>query len=125
MLERAVGICHEADLPAYFPQIAAALGAAYTLSGRVTDAVPLLLRALEQHVAAVSFQALCSLSLKEAQMWAGHLEEAQALARGLCRKVGFWRENPKIGSRKINGLRVSTFLFSVVCDRAIRTAHST
>jgi tetratricopeptide (TPR) repeat protein len=80
VLERAVGICHEADLPAYFPQIAAALGAAYTLSGRVTDAVPLLTRALEQHVAAVSFQTLCSLSLGEAQMWAGHLEEAQALA---------------------------------------------
>jgi tetratricopeptide (TPR) repeat protein len=80
VLERAVGLCHEADLPAYFPQIAAALGAAYTLAGRVTDAVPLLTRALEQHVAAVSFRALCSLSLGEAQMWAGHLEEAQALA---------------------------------------------
>src|SRR5262249_20995281 len=39
-----------------------------------------LTRALEQHVAAVSFQALCSLSLGEAQMWAGHLEEAQAFA---------------------------------------------
>jgi len=37
---------------------------------------------------------------------------------GLCRKVGFWRQNPKIGSRKINHLRVSTFLFSVICDRA-------
>jgi transposase-like protein len=24
---------------------------------------------------------------------------------GLCRKVGFWRENPKIGFRKINSLR--------------------
>ena len=41
-LERAVGICHEADLPAYFPWMAAALGAAYTLAGRVADAVPLL-----------------------------------------------------------------------------------
>jgi Hydantoinase/oxoprolinase N-terminal region len=37
---------------------------------------------------------------------------------GLCRKVGFWRQNPKSGSRKINHLRVSTFLFSVICDRA-------
>src|SRR5262249_3436496 len=82
VLERAVGLCHEADLPAYFPQIAAALGAAYTLSGRVTDAVPLLTRALEQHVAAVSFQALCRLSLGEAQMGVGQLEEAQALAEG-------------------------------------------
>ena len=36
----------------------------------------------------------------------------------LCRKVGFWRQNPKVGSRKINYLRVSTFLFSVICDRA-------
>jgi hypothetical protein len=24
---------------------------------------------------------------------------------GLCRKVGFWRENPKVGFRKINNLR--------------------
>src|SRR5215510_6090688 len=37
---------------------------------------------------------------------------------GLCRKVGFWRPNPKIGYQKINDLRVSTFLFSVICDRA-------
>jgi hypothetical protein len=36
----------------------------------------------------------------------------------LCRKVGFWRPNPKIGYQKINDLRVSTFLFSVICDRA-------
>ena len=37
----------------------------------------------------------------------------------LCRKVGFWRQNPKIGSRQINHLQVSTFLFSVICDRAL------
>ena len=33
-----------------FPQMAAALGAAYTLSGRVADAVPLLTQAMEQSV---------------------------------------------------------------------------
>jgi hypothetical protein len=38
--------------------------------------------------------------------------------RGLCRKVAFWRQNPKISYWKINGLRASTFLFSVICDRA-------
>ena len=38
----------------------------------------------------------------------------------LCRKVAFWRQNPKIGSRKINDLGASTFLFSVMCDRALR-----
>jgi class 3 adenylate cyclase/tetratricopeptide (TPR) repeat protein len=81
-LEQAVGICHEADLPAYFPWMAAALGAAYTLAGRVADAVPLLTRALEQTTvtAMAGFQALCSLSLGEAQMLAGCLEEVHALA---------------------------------------------
>jgi DNA invertase Pin-like site-specific DNA recombinase len=39
-------------------------------------------------------------------------------SQGLCRKVGFWRPNPKIGSQKFKDLRVSTFLFSVICDRA-------
>jgi class 3 adenylate cyclase/tetratricopeptide (TPR) repeat protein len=42
LLARAVGICQDADLPIYFPRMAAALGAAYTLSGHVTDAVLLL-----------------------------------------------------------------------------------
>ena len=32
-LERAMGICQEADLPLFVPRIAAALGAAYTLAG--------------------------------------------------------------------------------------------
>jgi predicted ATPase len=41
-LERALGICQEADLPAWFPWMAATLGAAYTQSGRIADAVPLL-----------------------------------------------------------------------------------
>ena len=44
-LERAMGICQEADLPARFPWMAAALGAAYTLAGRIADAVPLLTQA--------------------------------------------------------------------------------
>ena len=82
LLERAVGICQDADLPVFFPRIAAALGAAYTLGGRVADAVPLLTQAMEQATAMerVDTQALCSLSLGEAQLLAGRLEEAQALA---------------------------------------------
>jgi tetratricopeptide (TPR) repeat protein len=81
-LERAVGICQDADLPFYFPRVAAALGAAYTLGGRVADAVPLLTQAMEQAIATerVDFQALCSLPLGEAQLLAGHLEEAHTLA---------------------------------------------
>jgi class 3 adenylate cyclase/tetratricopeptide (TPR) repeat protein len=81
MLECAVGICHEADLPAYCPGIAAAVGAAYILGGRVADAVPLLTQAMEQTTATESvYQALCRLSLGEAQLLAGRLEEAHALA---------------------------------------------
>jgi tetratricopeptide (TPR) repeat protein len=82
LLEQAIGLCQEADLPFYFPRIAAALGAAYTLDGRVADAVPLLTQAMEQTMATgmVNFQAPCGLSLSKAYLWAGHLEEAQTLA---------------------------------------------
>jgi hypothetical protein len=37
----------------------------------------------------------------------------------LCRKIAFSRQNPKIVYRKINDLRDQTFLFSVICDRAL------
>jgi class 3 adenylate cyclase/tetratricopeptide (TPR) repeat protein len=82
LLERAVGICYEADLPVYFPGIAAALGAVYTLARRVADAVPLLTQAIEQTIAKgmVDEQVSCSISLGEAQVLAGHLEAAHTLA---------------------------------------------
>src|SRR5262249_21592383 len=47
-LERAVSLCQDADNPALFPLIAAALGVVYTLAWRLADAVPRLSRALEQ-----------------------------------------------------------------------------
>jgi len=81
-LERAMGICHEADLPVYFSWVAPALGSAYILSGHVADAVPLLTQALEQTMATEMgrYQALCRLPLGEAHLLAGRLEEAHALA---------------------------------------------
>jgi class 3 adenylate cyclase/tetratricopeptide (TPR) repeat protein len=81
-LERAVGICQDMDLPRWFPWMAAALGAAYTLDGRGADAVPLLTQATEQATAIenVNNETLCRLSLGEAQLLAGHLEAAHALA---------------------------------------------
>jgi class 3 adenylate cyclase/tetratricopeptide (TPR) repeat protein len=81
-LERAMGICQEADLPLFVPRMAAALGAAYTLSGRAADAVALLTQAMAQTAAPdmAGFQALCSLSLGEAHLLAGRLQEAHALA---------------------------------------------
>jgi tetratricopeptide (TPR) repeat protein len=81
-LERAVGICREVDLALYFPLIAVALGAAYTLLGRVAVAMPLLTQAMKEAtgMGIVEDQSLCCLSLGEAQVLAGCLEEAHALA---------------------------------------------
>jgi class 3 adenylate cyclase/tetratricopeptide (TPR) repeat protein len=84
LLERAIGICQDTDLPAYFFRLAPALGTAYALAGRVADAVALLTQTMAQTMATelVEFQALCRLSLGEAQMLADHLKEASALAEG-------------------------------------------
>jgi class 3 adenylate cyclase/tetratricopeptide (TPR) repeat protein len=82
LLERAVGISQDADLASFFPWMAAALGAAYTLGWRAADAVPLLTQAMEQTMATetVGDQTRCSLPLGEAHLVAGRLEEAHALA---------------------------------------------
>jgi class 3 adenylate cyclase/tetratricopeptide (TPR) repeat protein len=81
LLERAVGICQDADLPTYFPRMAVTLGGAYTLAERVADAVSLLTQVMAQTTATgrVNLQALGSLSLGEAHLLAGHLGEAHAL----------------------------------------------
>jgi tetratricopeptide (TPR) repeat protein len=94
LLERAVGICHDADLPAYFPAVAAALGAAYTLAGRIAEAVPLLTQALEQATAMdmIVAQALCRLALGEAQVLAGRLEDAHAVAEGALAHARAYQE---------------------------------
>src|SRR5262249_25899853 len=82
LLERTMSLCRNADLPLYFPRYAAALGAAYTLAGRVADAVPLLTQAMEQTMPMerMGFQAFCLRPLGEAYLLAGRLEEAHALA---------------------------------------------
>ena len=82
LLERAVGICQDADLPAWSLWMAATLSTAYRLAGRVTEAVPLLTQAMAQtaETGMVIDQTRCRLALGEAQLLAGHLEEAQALA---------------------------------------------
>ena len=69
-------------MPVYFAYFAEALGAAYTLAGRVAEAVPLLTRAVEQsRVLDVRVQeARCHIALGEAQLQAGRPQEAHALA---------------------------------------------
>src|SRR4029453_351761 len=42
-----------------------------------------------------------------------------------CRKVAFLRQNVKVGCQKVNNLRASTCLFSVICDRIPRFGHGT
>ncbi len=98
LLERAMGICQEADLLLFVPRVAAALGAAYILSGRVADAVVLLTPVLEQTRATdmTIFQALCHLPLGEAHLLAGHLEEAQVLAE---RTLAFTRAHRELGNQ--------------------------
>jgi hypothetical protein len=63
----------------------------------------------------------CRMQTAQSLWFLGYPDQAVAsiqAALGLCRKVAFWRQNPKMGSRKINDLGASTFLFSVICDRA-------
>ncbi len=81
-LEHAVRLCREADSPAYFPRLAAALGAAYTLAGRVADAISLLTQAWEQltAMARTHFEMVCSLPLSGAYLLDGRLVEAHTLA---------------------------------------------
>jgi tetratricopeptide (TPR) repeat protein len=81
LLERAVGICQDTHL-GRFHAMATALGAAYTLAGRLAEAVPLLTQALERTMVVniIGDQVFCRLSLGEAQLLAGRLEEAHALA---------------------------------------------
>ena len=81
LLERAMSICRDADLRAMFPGQATALGVAYSLAGRLDDAVVLLMQAMEQATAmARGNQAYYRLCLGEAQLRAGRLEEAYTLA---------------------------------------------
>ena len=46
LLERAMGLCQDAGFQLFLPLLAADLVAAYTLAGRVADAVPLLTQAI-------------------------------------------------------------------------------
>jgi DNA-binding winged helix-turn-helix (wHTH) protein/class 3 adenylate cyclase/tetratricopeptide (TPR) repeat protein len=82
-LELAMGICQDTDLPIWFPRIATTLGAAYTLGGRVADAILLLTQAMEQSVTVKRGgrpESICGLALGEAYLLASRLEEAHVLA---------------------------------------------
>jgi tetratricopeptide (TPR) repeat protein len=81
-LEQAMGICQDTDLPLFFSMMAEALGAAYTLSGQVTAALPLLTQAVERAAVTgrMGGQALRVTRLGEAYLLAGRLAKAGELA---------------------------------------------
>ena len=82
VLEKAMAMCREWKLTHWFPRMAAPLGSAYALAGRTAEALPLLTKAAEQTVAKglVAHRVSCHLALGEAQLHAGHLDTAAALA---------------------------------------------
>jgi tetratricopeptide (TPR) repeat protein len=80
VLERAVGICQEADLPFHFFLLAPDLGAAYVLCGRVDEAVRLLERVVEQAASIGRMYPFQLTTLGGAHLRAGRLEKARTLA---------------------------------------------
>jgi tetratricopeptide (TPR) repeat protein len=82
LLERAAGICEDADLPFHFSLLAPVLGAAYVRCGRVDEAVRLLERVIEQTTSSgiMGGQTPLLFTLGEAHLRAGRLEEARTLA---------------------------------------------
>jgi len=74
VLERGLRLCQAWDIPALFPTVASALGMAYALSGRVTEALPLLEQAASQ--GRKGAQAVWFARLSQAYLLAGRLEDA-------------------------------------------------
>jgi class 3 adenylate cyclase/tetratricopeptide (TPR) repeat protein len=82
VLERGLDLCRVFNIQLWFPETAAALGCAYALAGRVTEALPLLEQA-EQSGAAMGQMGGHALRvgyLSEAYLLAGRMQEAVQLA---------------------------------------------
>jgi class 3 adenylate cyclase/tetratricopeptide (TPR) repeat protein len=77
VLERGFGLCQDWHIPTLFPTVASTLGVAYALSGRVTEALPLLEQAVSQGRRGHWFA-----RLSEAYLLAGRTEDA--LERAQC-----------------------------------------
>jgi class 3 adenylate cyclase/tetratricopeptide (TPR) repeat protein len=82
MLERAMALCQDWSVPLFSPWVAALLGLAYTLAGRVDAGLALAEHWVEQEVARGRPQSVPAavLRLSEAYLLAGRLEEARQRA---------------------------------------------
>jgi tetratricopeptide (TPR) repeat protein len=84
-LERSLGLYQRWEFPLLFPWIAAQLGYAYALSGRVTAALPLLEQAVQQVTALRSSSHPRWVAwLSEAYLLAGRWEDASHIAERTC-----------------------------------------
>ena len=78
LLERAMALCQDWHIALFLPELAVALGLAYTLDGRVVAGLALVEHGVEQEVASARARrlALFVAWLSEAYLLAGRLEEA-------------------------------------------------
>ena len=87
VLERGLAVARMADIPLLFPFVAAPLGAAYALVGRVGDGLPLLEPGVRQAVS-MNLQANHALRLTwlgEALLLGGQIERAARAGDGGAR----------------------------------------
>jgi len=96
VLEQALGLIRDWNIPLWFPRVASSLGVAYALGGRPEEGVPLVERAVER---ATTMRLVGGLSLlvgyhAQACLLAGRLDEAVTLA---ARAVGLAREHRERG----------------------------
>jgi len=82
VLERAMGLCQDWHILLSVPRLAAALGVAYALDGRVAAGLALVEQAVEREVATGRLKSLALFvtCLSEAYLLAGRLEEARQRA---------------------------------------------
>jgi class 3 adenylate cyclase/tetratricopeptide (TPR) repeat protein len=80
-LERGLHLSRGGNLQVWFPSVASPLGYAYALSGRISEALPLLEEAVQQTATRGSGHALRMAHLGEAYLLAGRVAEAAELAR--------------------------------------------
>ena len=86
LLERAWQCCQVAHIALFAPIIAANLGSAYALSGRVAEALPLLEQAVAQAASMghMGQQAYRLVQMSEGYLLAGRIEDARNLAERAC-----------------------------------------
>jgi tetratricopeptide (TPR) repeat protein len=82
LLERALGLCQDWHIPVFVPRLAATLGVAYTLAGRIAAGLTLVEQGMAHAVARDRPNMLAPVvaGLSEASLRAGHLDEAHTCA---------------------------------------------